>query len=83
MDLGGWLRSLGLKQYEAAFRENAEGPAQSDGRGLERIWASATAVRFSTPSPLCVLTWTRKCLYRLRKGNDASSGSCGASSWAG
>ncbi len=23
MDLGGWLRSLGLKQYEAAFRENA------------------------------------------------------------
>ena len=23
MDLGGWLRSLGLKQYEATFRENA------------------------------------------------------------
>jgi hypothetical protein len=23
MHLGGWLRSLGLKQYEAAFRENA------------------------------------------------------------
>src|SRR6516165_3658590 len=23
MDLGGWLRSLGLQQYEAAFRENA------------------------------------------------------------
>jgi class 3 adenylate cyclase/tetratricopeptide (TPR) repeat protein len=23
MDLGGWLRSLGLDQYEAAFRENA------------------------------------------------------------
>ncbi|HUC66991.1 MAG TPA: hypothetical protein VMA53_16240, partial [Stellaceae bacterium] len=22
MDLGGWLRSLGLDQYEAAFREN-------------------------------------------------------------
>jgi hypothetical protein len=22
MDLGGWLRSLGLEQYEAAFREN-------------------------------------------------------------
>jgi hypothetical protein len=22
MDLGGWLRSLGLGQYEAAFREN-------------------------------------------------------------
>jgi hypothetical protein len=23
MDLGGWLRSLGLGQYEAAFRKNA------------------------------------------------------------
>src|SRR5256886_5503752 len=23
MDIGGWLRSLGLEQYEAAFRENA------------------------------------------------------------
>jgi hypothetical protein len=23
MHLGGWLRSLGLEQYEAAFRENA------------------------------------------------------------
>jgi hypothetical protein len=23
MDLAGWLRSLGLEQYEAAFRENA------------------------------------------------------------
>ena len=23
MDLGGWLRQLGLEQYEAAFRENA------------------------------------------------------------
>ena len=22
MDLGGWLRSLGLERYEAAFREN-------------------------------------------------------------
>jgi hypothetical protein len=23
MDLGGWLRSIGLQQYEAVFRENA------------------------------------------------------------
>ena len=23
MDVGGWLRSLGLEQYKAAFRENA------------------------------------------------------------
>ena len=25
MDIGGWLRSLGLERYEAAFRENAVG----------------------------------------------------------
>jgi len=23
MDVGGWLRSLGLEQYQEAFRENA------------------------------------------------------------
>jgi hypothetical protein len=23
MDLGGWLRSVGLERYEAVFRENA------------------------------------------------------------
>ena len=23
MDIGGWLRSLGIERYEAAFRENA------------------------------------------------------------
>jgi SAM domain (Sterile alpha motif) len=23
VDIGGWLRSLGLEQYEAAFRDNA------------------------------------------------------------
>ena len=23
MDIGGWLRSLGLQQYEAIFRDNA------------------------------------------------------------
>ena len=23
MDVGGWLRNLGLEQYEAAFRDNA------------------------------------------------------------
>jgi hypothetical protein len=26
MDTGGWLRSLGLERYEAAFRENAVMP---------------------------------------------------------
>ena len=34
MDLGGWLRSLGLEQYEAAFRENA-----IDGAALPNLTA--------------------------------------------
>ena len=35
MDIGGSLRSLGLEQYEAAFRDNAisAGPAEPDGGG--------------------------------------------------
>jgi hypothetical protein len=37
MDLGGWLRGLGLEQYEAAFRENKidakiDGPLQVTAR---------------------------------------------------
>ncbi len=27
MDIGGWLRSLGLEEYETAFRENKVDPA--------------------------------------------------------
>ena len=34
MDLGGWLRSLGLEKYEAAFRENEI---------TEKVLASLTA----------------------------------------
>src|ERR1700739_2064610 len=34
MDLGGWLRGLGLEQYEAAFREN-----KIDDRVLPRLTA--------------------------------------------
>jgi len=30
MDLGGWLRSLGLERYEAIFRENAIANAPHD-----------------------------------------------------
>ena len=43
MDVVVWLRSLGLEQYEAAFRENADQrkrPAEADGGGPEEIWAS-------------------------------------------
>ena len=34
MDIGGWLRSLGLEQYEAAFREN-----EIDGEVLPKLTA--------------------------------------------
>src|SRR5271167_3088974 len=34
MDIGGWLRGLGLEQYEAAFREN-----EIDGKILPRLTA--------------------------------------------
>jgi hypothetical protein len=54
MDLGGWLRSLGLEQYEAAFRDNA-----IDDKVLPHLTAEdlkdwgvgivGTAVRCSTP----------------------------------
>ena len=40
MDIGGWLRSLGLERYETTFRENEiteKGPAESDGGGPERF----------------------------------------------
>ena len=61
MDVGGWLRSLGLEQYEAAFREN-----EIDETVLPSLTAEdlkelgvgqlGTAVSCSTPSLPCVLT---------------------------
>jgi SAM (Sterile alpha motif) domain-containing protein len=35
MDVGGWLRSLGLGQYEAAFREN-----EIDDEVLPNLWVA-------------------------------------------
>jgi hypothetical protein len=65
MDLGGWLRSLGLERYEAAFREN-----EIDDTVLPSLTADdlkdlgvgivGTAVSCSTPSPLCALARARK-----------------------
>ena len=65
MDLGRWLRGLGLEQYEATFRDNA-----IDQKVLPRLTAEdlkdlgvgivGIAVRCSTPSPSCALMPTRK-----------------------
>ena len=37
MDVASWLRSLGLEQYEAAFRENRNSPAENHGRRREAL----------------------------------------------
>ena len=40
MDIDGWLRSLGLEQYEAAFRENEiddDGPAELTDEDLKEL----------------------------------------------
>ena len=60
LDIDGWLRSLGLEQYEAAFRDNA-----IDEKVLPRLTAedlkdsasslSGTAARCSTLSPPCAV----------------------------
>jgi hypothetical protein len=34
MDIGGWLRSLGLEEYAAAFRENKVDPAVAVGQAV-------------------------------------------------
>jgi hypothetical protein len=44
MDIGAWLRSLGLGQYEAAFREN-----EIDETVLPSLTAVATAASCSMP----------------------------------
>ena len=40
MDIGGWLRSLGLERYEAAFREN-----EIDERVLPNLTAEDLKIR--------------------------------------
>ena len=60
MDVGGWLRRLGLEQYEAAFREN-----EIDDTVLPSLTAedlkdlaselSGIAASCSTPSQPCAL----------------------------
>ena len=45
MDVVVWLRSLGLEEYEAAFRDNKideTGPPEPDRRGPEGAWRHRT-----------------------------------------
>ena len=74
MDLGGWLRSLGLEKYEAAFRKN-----QIDETVLPNLTAEdlkdlgvaalGIVVSCSTPSRCCAVmraTQSAACLKHLR-----------------
>jgi hypothetical protein len=61
MDLGGWLRSLGLEQCEAAFRDNAIDDTvlpSVTAEDLRDLGVAIVGHRVSclTPSPLCGLT---------------------------
>jgi len=42
MDLGGWLRRLGLEQYGAAFRENIKGSGMRPENFLHPFMVSLT-----------------------------------------
>ena len=68
MDVGSWLRGLGLERYEAAFRENEIDETVLPTLTADdlRIWASVLsgiAESFLTPSLPCALMQTRK--YRF------------------
>jgi SAM domain (Sterile alpha motif) len=70
MDLGGWLRSLGLAQYEAAFRENAINEAilpKLTPEDLKDIGVTAVGAM--------KLTWRTTCIPRYTRLTD---GSCSA-----
>ena len=65
MNLASWLRSLGLEQYEAAFRENAIDNAvlpNLTAEDLKDLGAvlSDTAENCSMQSPPCAPTQARK-----------------------
>ena len=69
MDVAGWLRGLGLGEYEAAFREN-----EIDAQVLPRLTAEdlkehrrlrSSAIGASC-SPRSVL-WRRQCLLNRRR----------------
>ena len=65
MDLGGWLRGLGLERYEAAFRENeiSEKVLPSlTAEDLKELGVAALGYRrmLSTPLRRCALTPARK-----------------------
>jgi SAM domain (Sterile alpha motif) len=72
MDLGVWLRSLGLEKYEAAFRENEIDEtvlASLTHENLKELGVTALGHRssFLTLSQLCTSPRTRKGLHPRRR----------------
>ena len=53
MDVGGWLRSLGLEEYEKAFRENKVDAAVLPKLTAEDLRDLATAVSCLRQSKVC------------------------------
>jgi hypothetical protein len=91
MDVGGWLRSLGLEKYEAAFRENEIDEAVLPSRTHETLKELASqqlgiASSFSMLSLLCgapglstlhpLRQHLRVRAYRPRTGPNAAKSQC-------
>ena len=58
MDVGGWLRTLGFEQYEAAFRENEiDEPALPDltAEDLKELGVTALGHRRKLPAAIAAL----------------------------
>ena len=72
MDLGGWLRSLGLGKYEAAFRENEIDETvlpSLTGRAPEAAW------RHSPRAPAQATRCYRCSAQRCERADTSSRGS--------
>ena len=68
MDIEGWLRSLGLERYEAAFRENEIDDTilpRLTAEDLKELGVGRIAGSCSTPLLTYVLTRTRTHRYPL------------------
>jgi hypothetical protein len=67
MNIGGWLRSLGLEQYEAAFHANA---VDADGSRLLCLYRPVSAMRLGWLSSARVAGAEAENVIKIRKGGQ-------------